>query len=52
MNADSGRYREAFLEYLDRVYDGTVAPDSLERQCGRSHAELDAEYREHLARGG
>ena len=51
MNGLSGRYREAFLEYLDRVYTGTVQPDTLAKLCGRSHAELDAEYREHLARG-
>lgn len=51
MNGASGRYREAFLEYVDRVYAGSVQPDTLARLCGRSHAELDEEYRDHLARG-
>lgn len=52
MNADGGRYREAFLEYLERVYTGAVDPDSLAKLCRRSHAELDDEYRRHLAREG
>ncbi len=52
MNADGGRYREAFLEYLERVYAGGVDPDSLAKLCRRSHAELDDEYRRHLAREG
>jgi hypothetical protein len=45
MNAHGGRYREAFLEYLVRVYSGTADPDTLARLCRRSLAELDAEYR-------
>jgi len=44
INARGGRYREAFVEYLVRVYTGTVTPDTLSRLCGRSHPELDAEY--------
>ncbi|MFM7077397.1 MAG: hypothetical protein ACKO3G_15240 [Planctomycetaceae bacterium] len=51
MNGAAGRHREAFLEYLDRVYSGSVQPDTLARLCGRSYAELDEEYRDHLARG-
>jgi hypothetical protein len=46
MNAQGGRYREAFVEYLVRVYSGTADPDTLGRLCRRSLAELDAEYRE------
>jgi hypothetical protein len=45
MNASAGRYREAFVEYLVRVYSGTAAPDTLFRLCGRSGPELDTEYR-------
>lgn len=45
MNASDGRYREAFVEYLVRVYSGTAAPDTLFRLCGRSGPELDTEYR-------
>jgi hypothetical protein len=48
MNARGGRYREAFVEYLTRVYSGTVDPDTLPRLCRRSFAELDAEYREFM----
>jgi len=50
MNAHGGRYREAFIEYLERVYTGAVSPDTLARLCGRTHAELDDEYRRHMAR--
>jgi hypothetical protein len=48
MNAHGGRYREAFVEYLVRVYSGTADPDTLARLCRRSLAELDAEYREFM----
>jgi hypothetical protein len=48
MNARGGRYREAFVEYLSRVYSGTADPDTLARLCRRSLAELDAEYREFM----
>jgi hypothetical protein len=48
MNAPSGRYREAFVEYLVRVYSGTADPETLGRLCRRSLAELDAEYREFM----
>ena len=50
MNADRGRHREAFLEYLERVYTGSVDPDTLAKLCRRSYAELDDDYRRHLAR--
>jgi hypothetical protein len=50
MNGRGGRYREAFVQYLRRVYAGTDDPDTLPRLCGRPFAELDAEYRRHLAR--
>jgi hypothetical protein len=50
MTAEQGRYREAFVEYLARVYTGTVDPDTLARLCGRSYADLDDAYRRHMAR--
>ena len=50
MNGQRGLYREAFVEYLVRIYTGTVDPDTLARLCKRSYAELDAEYRRHLSR--
>lgn len=48
MNGRGGRYREAFLEYVARVYAAIDEPDTLPRLCRRSAAELDAEYRQHL----
>lgn len=50
MNGDRGRYREAFVEYLTRVYAGTADPETLARLCKRSFAELDDDYRRHVSR--
>ena len=50
MNGRRGRYREAFMAYLGRVYEGTADPDTLARLCGTSCADLDVEYRRHLSR--
>ena len=50
LNGQGGRYREAFLEYLERVYTGSASPDSLARLCRRTYPQLDDEYRRHLAR--
>jgi len=50
MNGERGRYREAFVEYLARIYTGTVDADSLARLCGRDYADLDDAYRRHMAR--
>ncbi|MFM7290876.1 MAG: hypothetical protein ACKO6B_06555 [Planctomycetia bacterium] len=50
MNGRGARYREAFLEYLARIYTGTVDADTLSRLCRRSYVELDDEYRHHMAR--
>lgn len=50
INGQGGRYREAFIEYLERVYTGSVSPDSLARLCRRTYPQLDDEYRRHLAR--
>ncbi|RLS34444.1 MAG: hypothetical protein DWH79_04625 [Planctomycetota bacterium] len=52
INAQGGRYREAFVEYLERIYTGAASPDTLERLCRRSYDELDEEYHRHLAGGG
>lgn len=49
MNGQQGRYRDAFVEYLVRVYTGSAAADTLEKLCRRSHADLDEEFRRHLA---
>jgi len=50
MNGQQGRYREAFVEYLVRIYTGTVDTETLWRLCKRSASELDEEYRRHMAR--
>lgn len=50
MNGEHGRYREAFVEYLVRIYTGTVSPDTLARLCGTAYADLDDAYRRHMAR--
>ena len=50
MNGEEGRHREAFVEYLARIYTGTVDPDTLPRLCGSSFADLDDAYRRHIAR--
>jgi hypothetical protein len=50
MNGREARYREAFLEYLSRIYTGTVDADTLSRLCRRSYADLDDDYRRHMAR--
>jgi len=49
MNGQRGRYREAFVEHLSRVYAGTADPETLSRLCRRKYADLDAEYRRHLS---
>ncbi|NBT13034.1 MAG: hypothetical protein EBS56_05545 [Planctomycetia bacterium] len=49
MNGEQERYREAFVEYLVRVYTGSVSPDTLARLCGTSYADLDDAYRRHMA---
>jgi hypothetical protein len=50
MNGRQGRYREAFVEYLVRIYTGTVDADTLSRLCHRGYADLDEEYRRHMGR--
>jgi hypothetical protein len=50
MNGRRAEYREAFVEYLTRIYTGTVDADTLSRLCRKSYAELDDEYRRHMAR--
>jgi len=50
MNGEQGKYREAFVEYLVRIYTGSVSPDTLARLCGTTYADLDDAYRRHMAR--
>jgi hypothetical protein len=50
MTGLQGRYREAFVEYLVRIYTGSVDSDTLARLCKTDYATLDDEYRRHLSR--
>lgn len=50
MNGEQGRHREAFVEYLVRIYTGTVDADTLAKLCGSSFSDLDDAYRRHMAR--
>lgn len=50
MNGEQGKRREAFVEYLVRIYTGTVSPDTLARLCGERYADLDDAYRRHMTR--
>ena len=50
MTGQQGRYREAFVEYLVRIYTGSVDPDTLARLCKSDYTTLDEEYRRHLSR--
>ena len=50
INAEQGRYREAFVTYLQRVYTGSARPDSLAELCNADFGELDAAYRRHVSR--
>ncbi|MBU6221686.1 MAG: hypothetical protein KGR24_02960 [Planctomycetes bacterium] len=50
MNGEQGKHREAFIEYLVRIYTGSVSPDTLSRLCGTTYADLDDAYRRHMAR--
>ena len=50
MNGQRARYRASFVGYLLKIYTGTVEADTLAQLCHRSYAELDEEYRRHMAR--
>jgi len=50
MNGERGRHRAAFVEYLTRIYTGTVDADTLARLCRTDYADLDDAYRRHMAR--
>jgi hypothetical protein len=49
MTGREGRHREAFVEYLVRIYTGTADADTLARLCKTDYATLDEEYRRHLS---
>jgi len=49
MNGERGRYRDAFIEYLVRLYRGTAEQETLWKLCGRSPEELDAAYKRYLS---
>ena len=49
MTFSDGQYREAFLEYLVRIYTGSANPDTLSRLCKADYESLDRQYRRHLS---
>lgn len=50
INGQQGRYREAFVRYIEQVATGAAGPDSLARLCEAPYADLDEEYRRHVSR--
>ena len=48
MQADQGKYRNAFRKLLLAVYAGRDDAGTLQDQCGTSYSALDAEYRHYL----
>lgn len=48
MHYDGGRYRDALVSYLDAVYSGKAAPQSLAEFAGRNYQQLDGDYRAFL----
>lgn len=49
MTGSNGQYREAFIEYLVRIYTGSANPDTLSRLCKADYESLDRQYRRHLS---
>jgi hypothetical protein len=45
---DGGRYRDALVNCLRAIYDGSQDPDLLARATGTDYAELDKQYREYM----
>lgn len=48
MNGQQGRYRDAFIEYLQRIYRAGDQTDSLTTATSATYAMLDAEYLAYL----
>ncbi len=48
MHGDGGKFRDATVEYLRRLYDGEDQPQTLEKLTGCSLRELDASYEKYL----
>ena len=48
MHYEQGRYRDALMGYLEAVYDGRDAADTLSLLTGQSYPLLDRQYREFL----
>lgn len=48
MHARNGLYRNAFIRYLQSIYQGTDKPDSLEELTGKTFEELDKEYKDFM----
>lgn len=48
LDADGGRFREAFVRYLEAVYAGRDSASTLAELTGSSYRELDAAYRQFI----
>lgn len=49
INGEQGRYRDAFLAYLLKIYLDTAQPNTLWELCGCTPEELDESYRRAMA---
>src|SRR5206468_1215644 len=49
MHYDSGRYRDALVDYLHTIYAGRDRLNTLAELTGASFAELDRQYREFIS---
>jgi hypothetical protein len=49
INGEGGRYRDAFVEYLVRLYRGTAEHETLWKLCKKSPEELDNAYKRYLS---
>ena len=49
INGERGRYRDAFVEYLVRLYRGTAEHETLWKLCEKSPEELDDAYKRYLS---
>ena len=49
INGERGRYRDAFVEYLVRLYRGTAEHETLWKLCKKSPEELGEAYKRYLS---
>jgi hypothetical protein len=52
LQAEGGKYRQAWVDYLTAIYTGRATASTLSELTGQSFAELDRRYREYLQAAG